>query len=848
MSIEIVSNEVYEPGSDINIKIITRNKKGAGVPSLGVLKVFDKSIESVAYDYDYSQKFINEMYINDYLIGVSNTNSVIWMELFDYQSKSFSSYYKNNSMGGGGGRGSDLESTITETRKDLKDLAFFRVFETREDGVGNVSFKLPDNLTEWKIEAFGFSEKNISFGNSSKTFKTSKKLNILTFAPKFLNKGDQVVIPVMIYNNTDSELKGEIKVSASGGDVINGDRQEFYLPVNKKSSVFNFKFFAKDTGNMKINVSAVSENGLSDSLEISIPVYPLGRPFADSENGKISSNSKVFQYKFNYQENLDPNATSLNMKISSSSRLLDLIDGLSYISSSYGFVQTNRDLVLETANMLDILENYDELENLGIKLFYSKDELKEKVSQNIKSLELKIRKNGAIGFYDYDSDDQFLSVFLTSVFSHAKHLMIDVREEVFSLSIKYSKSILNGKILKNEDPSPLYVSSPEAGISTPEASLKVETLSESTPEMKIFALYALSLTQKEKPVMEAKKLYEEFINGNIDDFSSSFAGFLSMALFNNGDTTLASNVLKKFEGKIITEKNFAYVEENKGPNKKISSSKEFESAIILKAISKVNPKSSYLEKISNWLLREKNHYGYWNSTLDTYFVTNALIVPVKLEKPSKNAEYEVYLNGKLISKEKLEDGKIRGENFVEVGLGGGDFQVGENILEVRHASGDPVYVDLKFKNFSTEWEKTDDKIEVTKKYLSQSGEEVNILEKGKTYTVLLTMTPKVDLESFILQDFLISAFNPVNPRLLSFSPEERYIKNYKRDYSWSGDFKKNFAKFFVRRFTKDEKIEIEYKVHVTHSGVFYQNGAFAESYNFPEVNGWIKGGKIEVKE
>src|SRR5262249_55929961 len=100
----------------------------------------------------------------------------------------------------------DRDQTVEESiraRIDFNALAFFAAsLPTDANGRASVKVKLPDNLTRYRVMAVAVAgEKQFGIGESAIT----ARLPIMArpSAPRFLNFGDRVELPVVVQNQTD---------------------------------------------------------------------------------------------------------------------------------------------------------------------------------------------------------------------------------------------------------------------------------------------------------------------------------------------------------------------------------------------------------------------------------------------------------------------------------------------------------------------------------------------------------------------------------------------------------------------------------------------------------------------
>ncbi len=146
-------------------------------------------------------------------------------------------------------------------RQDFKDTALFEVISTGADGRGELTFKLPDNITSWRVVAKAIDPDNLRAGAKIEKLKVSLPF----FADLILNKE---------YSVKDKPI---IKFRAYGEALKDGDKVGFKVNVDEATGAVTGKAFdgnyynLPDFGNLGLgqhDVTVKAESGkLSDGLK-----------------------------------------------------------------------------------------------------------------------------------------------------------------------------------------------------------------------------------------------------------------------------------------------------------------------------------------------------------------------------------------------------------------------------------------------------------------------------------------------------------------------------------------------------------------------------------------------------
>lgn len=167
-------------------------------------------------------------------------------------------------------------STITEARKKFVETALFRPdVRTDQNGHASVKFKLPDNLTEFRIMAVALDREGKG-ARAESSFTVKKPVMLVPVVPRFARVGDKFEAAAMLHNETTASLAATVRL---------GDRsQSVTVPAGAKTRV-GFAMEPKTAGALPLLFTAQDESGKTlDQVEAKLPV---GEPGID-EHPRIS--------------------------------------------------------------------------------------------------------------------------------------------------------------------------------------------------------------------------------------------------------------------------------------------------------------------------------------------------------------------------------------------------------------------------------------------------------------------------------------------------------------------------------------------------------------------------------
>ncbi len=158
-----------------------------------------------------------------------------------------------------------------QERTNFDALALFSpTVRTDAQGVANVKFDLPDNLTRYRVMAVA-SDGAARFGGGESTLTARIPLQIRPSAPRFANFGDRFEFPVVVQNQTDAAVEADVVIETSNLTLTGSHGQRVKVPANDRVEV-RFGVATASAGTARYRVTTAS-GANADSAGGDFPVY-----------------------------------------------------------------------------------------------------------------------------------------------------------------------------------------------------------------------------------------------------------------------------------------------------------------------------------------------------------------------------------------------------------------------------------------------------------------------------------------------------------------------------------------------------------------------------------------------
>src|SRR5262249_7012793 len=131
------------------------------------------------------------------------------------------------------------------------------------------------------------------FGNGESAITAKQPLMVRPSAPRFMNFGDKVDLPVVIQNQTDEAMNVDVVLRATNAEITAGNGRRVTIPANDRAEV-RFPVAAMKAGMARFQF-AVSAGKFSDAAEVELPVWTPATTEAFATYGTIDENGAAVQ-------------------------------------------------------------------------------------------------------------------------------------------------------------------------------------------------------------------------------------------------------------------------------------------------------------------------------------------------------------------------------------------------------------------------------------------------------------------------------------------------------------------------------------------------------------------------
>jgi uncharacterized protein YfaS (alpha-2-macroglobulin family) len=759
-------------------------------------------------------------------------------------------------------------------RKNFADTAFWAAaLTTNQDGVAEVSLTMPENLTAWKVKAWAMGH-GTKVGQGEAEVVTKKDLIVRLQAPRFFVQKDEVVLSANVHNYLKAEKQVAVSLELEGGTLsaLGSLSQQVLIPAGGEQRVdWRVKVLAE--GEAVVRMKAVTDED-ADAMEMRLPCFVHGMLKTEAYTGVIRSDKNVAQVTLNVPAERRVNATRLEVRYSPTLAGA-MVDALPYlVDYPYGCTEQTLNRFLPTVITQKVL--------LDMKL-----DLKDiqKKRTNLNSQEIGNDRERAKQWQRYDrnpvfDEEEVRQMVREGLNALAGMQLADGGWGWFSGYGEHSwphttAVVVHGLQLARQNGVMVIPGMLERGVDwlkayqAQQVRLLQNAPSKTNPYKEhadnIDALVYMVLVDADVPGDEMR----QFLYRDRTHLAVYAKAMFGLALHQQQRAQELAMILQNIEQYLVQDK------ENETAYLRLPvdnpwwywyGSETEANAYYLKLLARTSPKDVKASRLVKYLLNNRRHATYWNSTRDTAICIEAMAEFLRHSGEDRpDMTVEVWLDGKKHKEVKIDASNLF--NFDNrLVLVGDAVDTGKHVLEIkRHGTG-PVYCSAYLTNFTLEdfITRAGLEVRVNRKYYKltrddkaikvqgargqaadqrveryQRTELANLaqLRSGDLVEVELEIDSKSDYEYLIFED----------PKAAGFEPQEvrsGYTANGLGAYMELRDDK---VCFFARRVARG-KHSVSYRMRAEIPGQFSALPTRAYAMYAPELRGNSDEIKLRISD
>ena len=488
-------------------------------------------------------------------------------------------------------------------RENFNALVLFSpTVKTDSNGHAAVDIKLPDNLTRYRITAVSV-DTGKRFGKGESTITAKQPLMVRPSAPRFMNFGDRVDLPVVVQNQTDKDMTVDVAMRASNAVIegpimaslkrtpLESDGRRVVVKANDRAEV-RFPVSTVKAGTARFQI-AVSSGKYTDAAEISLPVWTPATTEAFATYGTTDQNGVIVQ-PVQTPGDVFPEFGGLEVT-TSSTQLQELTDAFIYLTNyPYACSEQISSRMISIAAMRDVLNAFK------AKDMPTPEKLNEYFARDIEILKSRQRDDGSFGLWKRDKERYeypFLTVHVAHALALAKLKGYKVPDDMLNKTKPYLKDVE-----KHFDD--WYKNSPEVRWT-----------------ISAYALYIRDM-MGDKDTAKAKRLLAE---ATIEKMPYEALGWILDVLANDPNSQAEVQAILHYLNNHVAETAATanFVTDYRDGAWLIMASNRRADGVLLEALIKTDQKNDLIPKLVRGLLDHRVK-GAWSNTQENVFILLAL--------------------------------------------------------------------------------------------------------------------------------------------------------------------------------------------------------------------------------
>jgi len=641
-------------------------------------------------------------------------------------------------------------------RRQFADLAHWTAALTTDaDGTARVEFPMPENLTAWKVRVWGLGL-GTRVGEGSAELITRKNLMIRQQAPRFFVEKDEVVLSAIVRNDLPEDKEVQVTLELDGGTFgpAPDPVRQLRLPAGSEQRV-DWRVSVVQPGVATVRMLAQADSE-ADGVQQEFPVLVHGSPRQEAFSGVIRPDAPSAQVKLRVPEARRIHDSRLEVRFSPTLAGA-LVEALPYLASyPHGCTEQTLNRFLPTVITRNIVRDMGlDLEQIGKQRanlnaqelgdpavraadwkrslhnpVYDPAEVARMVEAGVQALTDMQLTDGGWGWFSGWGEQS--TPHTTAVVVHG-----------LQQAARHDVALVPGMLDKGLDWLQRY------------QTRQVELLAEGEVE---------GTKQPHKPVADEVDAFVFLVLSDADRVDVRMRNYLlrdrvklsvyaktllGLALHAQQQPEALAQVVQNIEQFVVedAENQTAWLQLPEGTAWWYWHGSELEANTwYLKLLARTDPRAPRTAGLVKYLLNNRKHGSWWNSTRDTAYAIEALAEFLQASGENRPRQtIEVWFDGQL-----AKSVEVTPENLFEIDntwLQFGDaVEAGDHTVEIRRQGGGPVYFNVYLSTFTQEDQITRAGLEVrvNRRYYKLTDPEARAAVPGDRGQVLQQRVVKYD--------------------------------------------------------------------------------------------------------
>jgi uncharacterized protein YfaS (alpha-2-macroglobulin family) len=777
--------------------------------------------------------------------------------------------------GEAGGEGAQPPQAVVPTvRQNFADTAFWAAALTTDaDGIAEVSLTMPENLTGWKVKAWAMGH-GTKVGQGEALVTTKKDLLVRLQAPRFFVQKDEVVLSANVHNYLKTDKQVTVSLELEGNTLADLGQavQHVRIPSGGEQRV-DWRVKVMSEGEAVVRMKALSDED-SDAMQMRFPCYVHGMLKTDSFAGAIRPDQDSARVTLTVPAERRINDTRLEVRYSPTLAGA-MVDALPYlVEYPYGCTEQTLNRFLPTVVTQHILQRMhlnlaaiaqkrtnlnaqeigdDKERAKGWKRFphnpvFDEGEVRNMARAGIDALAGMQISDGGWGWFSGFGEQSYPHT--TAVVVHglqlAKQNGVALPPAMLERGVEWLKNYQAQQVQMLHN--------------FPSRTLPWKEFADN-----LDALVYMVLIDADVPNNDMRELlYRD--RTHLAVYAKAMFG---LALHKQQQAEKLAMILQNIEQFVVQD------DENQTAYLKLPAnnfwwfwygSEAEANAYYLKLLARTNPKDEKASRLVKYLLNNRKHATYWESTRDTAVCIEALAEYLTASGEDRpNMTVQIWLDGRKMKEVTIDpDNLFTFDNRLV--LLGDAVDTGKHTLELKRKGTGPVYFNAYLSNFTLEdfITRAGLEVKVNRKYykLTRVDHEVTVegargqaagqkvekyertelpnlaaLKSGDLVEIELEIDSKNDYEYLIFEDPKAAGFEAVDVR-------SGYVHSGLGAYMEVRDDK---VCFFVRQLLRG-KHSVSYRARAEIPGKFSALPTRVSAMYAPELRGNSDEIKLVVKD